>query len=328
MKLIECVPNFSEGRNSTTINAIADSIRKIENVSLLNIDSGFDANRTVYTFIGSPEAVIEAAFTAIKTATEKIDMQHQKGAHPRMGACDVCPLIPIKNISLKEVNAFALALSKRVGKELNIPVYSYEFSSNYPHRKRLEQIRKGEYEGFAEKMQQSDWKPDFGPHTFNEKSGATVIGARNFLIAYNINLTTQDVSIAKKIAGCIRESGYKDDGIQKAGIFRNLKAIGWYMDEFECAQVSTNITDFHTTPIIEVFDKVTSLARHFNTDTNGSELVGLIPKEALLMAKNIVCPDIVDEKKALGHITSYLGFDRVKKFSLNERILEYKAGIK
>lgn len=327
MKLIECVPNFSEGQNQETIEAIAESIRSVQHVSLLNVDPGADANRTVYTFIGTPEAVIEAAFNAIQTASEKINMQHQTGAHPRIGACDVCPLIPIQNISIEETNTFALALSKRVGEKLNIPVYLYEYSSNTAHRKKLEQIRKGEYENFAEKITHPEWKPNFGPQTFNQKSGAVVIGARNFLIAYNINLTTSDVSIAKQIAERIRESGYTENGVQKKGFFKGLKAIGWYMNKFNCVQVSTNITDFRTAPIFDVFDKVMHLAHTFNCDVNGSELVGLIPKKALLNAGEIICPDVLDEIKILERVSAHLGLHSVKQFSIQEQILEYKAGI-
>jgi glutamate formiminotransferase/formiminotetrahydrofolate cyclodeaminase len=304
--ILECVPNFSEGRDQNIIDAIGTSIKKISGIKLLHVDSGYDANRTVYTFAGQPYAVIDAAFQAIQTASELIDMRHQHGVHPRMGACDVCPLIPVRNISIEATVELSRQLGKRVG-ELGIPVYLYEFSATHHERKNLAYLRNGEYEGIEQKILLPEWKPDFGPQVFNEKSGMMALGARKFLIAYNINLKTKDVSIAKQIAKRIRESGTgKEKGLLKA-----IRAIGWYMEEFHCAQVSCNITDFEQTSLKELFDTVKKLANEYGTDVKGSELIGLIPEKALT-------DGFSSPEEAIHH----LGLNVKEHFDINERVLE------
>lgn len=283
-RLIEAVPNFSEGKDVKVIDAIVDSIISVSGVKLLHVDRGESANRTVFTFAGSPENVVEASFRSAKIASELIDMRLHKGTHPRLGALDVMPLVPISGVTLEECAEYALKLAARIGNELHVPVYCYESASKLPYRTRLEQVRKGEYEGLAEKMKLPEWKPDFGPSTFNAKSGAFIVGARPFLLAYNINLATPDESIAKKIAAIIRESGRVENGIQISGKFKTVKAIGWYVPEFECAQVSTNLTNLKQTGVHEVYEEVCKLAKEFGTSVTGSELIGLTPRFALLDA--------------------------------------------
>ena len=310
-QLIECVPNFSEGRNQQTIDAIADAIKSVANVKLMNIDVGIDANRTVYTFAGKPQAVLEAAYQAIKTAGERIDMRVHKGEHPRMGACDVCPLIPLQNITMDEVVEFSKQLGKRIA-SLGIPVYLYEYSATTLLRKNLAYLRKGEYEAIAEKIKSAEWKPDFGKQQFNPKFGMMALGARKFLIAYNINLKTKDESIAKEIAKKIREIRNKDDGSYLSDLFQHVKAIGWFIEVFDCAQISTNITDIDASPIIEVFTEIKKIAKANGVETNGSELIGLIPQKALQH-------EIMSTDEAI----EYLGLTAVKPFSKEANIIEY-----
>ncbi len=328
-QIIECVPNFSEGADNATIKAIATQIRKIKGVRLLHIDSGIAANRTVYTFIGKPLSVLEAAFQAIKTASQLIDMQTQKGEHPRIGACDVCPLIPIQNISMDEVKELSHQLAARIGKELNIPIYLYEESAQKEERKLLANIRKGEYEGLAKKMKDSNWIPDYGSKNFNAKSGATVVGARNFLIAYNFNLATADEKIASEIAAEIREKGRyigkneKGEKVFKAGKFKSLRAIGWFINDFGIAQVSCNFTNYHITPIHLVYEEIKRLALNYNTELTGSELIGLIPKEALIMAANFYDAALVDETKQIELAIERLGLDQLNDFTPESRIIDH-----
>jgi glutamate formiminotransferase len=310
-QLIECVPNFSEGRNQQTIDAIADAIKSVANVKLMNIDVGIDANRTVYTFAGKPQAVLEAAYQAIKTAGERIDMRVHKGEHPRMGACDVCPLIPLQNITMDEVVELSKQLGKRLA-SLGIPVYLYEYSATTLLRKNLAYLRKGEYEAIAEKIKSAEWKPDFGKQQFNPKFGMMALGARKFLIAYNINLKTKDESIAKEIAKKIREIRNKDDGSYLSDLFQHVKAIGWFMEAFDCAQISTNITDIDASPVIEVFTEIKKIAKANGVETNGSELIGLIPQKALQH-------EIMSTDEAI----EYLGLTAVKPFSKEANIIEY-----
>jgi glutamate formiminotransferase len=310
-QLIECVPNFSEGRNQQTIDAIADAIKSVANVKLMNIDVGIDANRTVYTFAGKPQAVLEAAYQAIKTAGERIDMRLHKGEHPRMGACDVCPLIPLQNITMDEVVEFSKQLGKRIA-SLGIPVYLYEYSATTLLRKNLAYLRKGEYEAIAEKIKSAEWKPDFGKQQFNPKFGMMALGARKFLIAYNINLKTKDESIAKEIAKKIREIRNKDDGSYLSDLFQHVKAIGWFIEVFDCAQISTNITDIDASPIIEVFTEIKKIAKANGVETNGSELIGLIPQKALQ-----------HEIMSIDEAIEYLGLTAVKPFSKEANIIEY-----
>ncbi len=269
-KIIECVPNFSEGRDLEVIRQITAAIESVEGISLLNVDPGASTNRTVVTFAGEPEAAVEAAFRGIQKAAELIDMSKQKGAHPRMGATDVCPFIPVSNVSWEEAIACANELGKRVGDELKIPVYLYEKAAKDPARSNLSIIRAGEYEGFFEKIKEPAWKPDFGPAVFNEKSGATVIGAREFLVAYNVNLNTRAVRRATSVAFDVRENGRvkTEDGtpqgkkvldangepVRVPGMLKHVKAIGWYVEEYGMAQVSMNLTNLEETPLHAAFD--------------------------------------------------------------------------
>ena len=310
-QLIECVANFSEGRNQQTIDAIANAITNISGVRLMNIDIGFDANRTVYTFAGTPQAVLEAAYQAIKTADEGIDMRVHKGEHPRMGACDVCPLIPLQNITMDDVVELSKQLGKRIA-SLDIPVYLYEYSATTLLRKNLAYLRKGEYEAIEEKIKLPKWKPDFGEQKFNPSFGMMALGARKFLIAYNINLKTKDESIAKDIAKKIREIRNKNDNSYLSDLFRHVKAIGWFMEAFDCAQISTNITDIDASPVIEVFTEIKKMAKENGVETNGSELIGLIPQKALQ-----------HEIMHLDEAIDYLGLNAVKPFSKEKNILEY-----
>ncbi|PIU58183.1 MAG: glutamate formimidoyltransferase [Deltaproteobacteria bacterium CG07_land_8_20_14_0_80_38_7] len=297
MKLVECVPNFSEGRDHNILDAIAAEIKKVSNVKLLDIDSGSATNRTVFTFAGAPEEVVEAAFLAIKKASELIDMRKHKGAHPRMGATDVCPFIPISDVTMEECVELAKKLGKQVGDELGIPIYLYENAATTLKRKNLADVRSGEYEALSEKLKKAEWKPNFGPTKFNAKSGATAISARPFLIAYNVNLNTNDVKTAKQIAFAIREKGTikrDQDGnkmtdkqgntLYEPGLFTHCKATGWLIPEYKCAQITINLTDFTITPMHEVFDACCQEAEKYGVRVTGSEIVGLVPKQAMIDA--------------------------------------------
>ncbi len=319
-KILECVPNFSEGQNSSVIQGIANAISKIENVKLLDIDSGFHAHRTVYTFAGEPHAVIEAAFQAIKKASETIDMRIHKGTHPRIAACDVCPLIPVSGVSMDEAVEYANQLGKRVAEELNIPVYLYENAATKPERKNLAWLRKGEYEGLEQKLKQSDFEPDFGTADFNPKSGIAIIGARPFLIAYNVNLATKDVAIAKQIASRIREKS--ETGLP------NVKAIGWYIDEFDKIQVSTNITDYTVTPVYKVFEAIKNEALALGTEVTGSELVGMIPLKAIAecgehFLKINHMNHHLPHSELVAYGASFLNLNEVKSFEADKKVIEY-----
>ena len=298
--IIECVPNFSEGRRPDVIEAIAQSIRQVNGVKLLDVDPGKGTNRTVMTMAGPPESVIEGAFQAIKTAASLIDMRTHHGEHPRMGATDVCPLIPISGITMEETAAFAHKLAKRVGDELGIPIYMYEAAATRPERKNLATIRAGEYEGFSAKMLEADWHPDYGPATFNPGAGATVIGARDFLIAYNVNLNTRSERKANSVAFDIREKGrilrkgnpvtgeiIRDDlgePLREEGLCKGVKAIGWYIAEYGVAQVSMNITNINQTSLHQAFDACVQSATSRGLRVTGSELVGLVPLQVMLDA--------------------------------------------
>ncbi len=332
MEIIECVPNISEGKDEKTITNIANVIRNVEGVHLLNIDSGKDANRTVYTFVGFPEAVLEAAFQIYKYAVTHISMENHKGKHPRMGIVDVCPLIPIRNTNIEKVVEYANKLAYRVGTELEIPVYLYEANATQSYRTRLEQIRAGEYEKFAQKIQLYDWKPDYGPQCFNPITGVTAIGARNYLIAYNVNLSTKNVEIAKNIAAQIRESGgsYTDpQGIKhtkKPGLLQGVKSIGWYIDDFDMVQVSTNITNFKIIGLARVYEEVQKLAQEYGIDVCGSELIGLVPHDALLEAgMYFQHKHHIVNKDALESVVEYLGLNTIKSFDKHKQILEFVA---
>ena len=333
-QIIECVPNFSEGVDASIINSIASEIAGVANVKLLNIDPGKGANRTVITFAGEPESVIEAAFLAIKKAGELIDMRTQKGTHPRMGATDVCPLIPISNISMDETVAYANKLAKRVGEELGIPVYLYEYSHPDINRNNLSIIREGEYEGFFDKIKLPSWHPDFGPAEMDAKRGATVIGARDLLVAYNINLDTTSTQIAHDIALNVRESGriVKDATGNKAkipGTLKKVKAIGWYIEEYGKAQVSMNLTNINITPVHKVFEEVCNQAVARSVKVTGSELIGMIPLNALLDAgryflRKQQLPLNINDEELIAVAVKYMGLDELAQFDAAKRIIEYQ----
>ena len=348
-KIIECVPNFSEGTDQTKINSIVSSIKSIQGVTVLDCDPGLDTNRTVVTFVGEPERVIEAAFQGIKCASELIDMSQHKGTHPRIGATDVCPIIPVNGISIDECIEYSIILAKKVSLELNIPVYLYEKSAIFPSRKNLASIREGEYEGLEQKLKDKNWKPDFGPTKFNKSAGATVIGCREFLIAYNINLNTTDKRLATDIAFEIREVGrskrkknpkssnlldgeiirHKDGSpIKVPGKFKYIKAIGWYVSEYNRAQISINFTNYKISPIYEVFDAVCELAIRRGLRVTGSELVGLIPKSAIIDAGKYYLKKQgrslgISESDILKCAVQSLGLDDLFEFNPKEKIIEF-----
>lgn len=331
--LIECVPNFSEGRDPAKIREITDQIESVEGVRLLDVDPGKATNRTVVTFVGNPEAVIEAAFRAIKKAGEVIDMHHHTGEHPRMGATDVCPLIPVSGISMEQTAAYAKKLGERVGNELGIPVYLYEHAQSNPARKNLSVIRGGEYEGFFKKIKQPEWKPDFGPDEFPASTGATVIGAREFLVAYNVNLNTTSVRRANAVAFDIREAGRKvkdENGneVVKPGKLKAVKAIGWFIEEYGIAQVSINLTNISITPVHMAFDECVKSADSRGLRVTGSELVGLIPLQALLDAGKYFLNKQkrsvgVSEEELIRLAVKSLGLDELSPFDPNKKIIEY-----
>ena len=279
-KIVECVPNFSEGRDAAKIKAIADAVQSVPGVKLLHVDSGADVHRTVVTFIGTPEAVAEAAFRAIAKAAEVIDMRRHRGEHPRLGATDVCPFVPVEGVTLDQCAELARKVGRRVGDELGISVYFYEAASSDPRRKNLADVRRGQYEGLPKKLSDAGWKPDCGPARFNARSGATVIGAREFLIAYNINLNTRDKAAAADIAAQLRETGRAG----RAGEFKFCKAIGWYVEQYGRAQISMNLTNYHVTPPHVVLERARQLAANRGLAVTGSEIIGMIPYAALLDA--------------------------------------------
>jgi len=332
-QIIECVPNFSEGIDQEIIQNITGEIGSVAGVKLLNVDPGRDANRTVVTFAGEPEAVIEAAFRAIKIAGELIDMSTQKGTHPRMGATDVCPLIPVSNITLDEVIVYAERLARRVGEELEIPVYLYEDSQPDKKRSNLAAIRAGEYEGFFKKIKLPAWKPDFGPAEMDAKRGATVIGARDFLIAYNINLNTSSTHIANEIAQDVRETGkiiINENGKERIpGTLKYVKAIGWYMEEYGKAQVSMNLTNISATPIHKVFDEVCAKAADHGVDVTGSELIGMIPLSAMTNAGRYFLQKqgityVTNEFKLIDAAIHAMGLNELATFDPQKKIIEYQ----
>jgi glutamate formiminotransferase/formiminotetrahydrofolate cyclodeaminase len=328
LKLIECVPNFSEGQNEDTIKKIADAITSVGGVALLHVDANKAANRTVMTFAGHPQHVLEAAFRAIKLASELIDMSKHKGKHPRMGAVDVCPFIPISDVTFEECNSFVLSLAERVGNLLKIPIILYEKSATRRHRKNLADIRQGEYEKWDAKISHPDWNPDFGPSIFNTKSGITAMGVRDFLIAYNINLDTLDLDIAKDIASRLRESGFSSDQngikVKVPGLLKSVKAIAWYIEDFQKVQISTNLTDFRHTGLLQVFNTVKFLSLAHNIKVTGSELVGLVPKDALISDANEIPNGAksLSEDNKIDLMIKYLNLNDVKHFSKNDHILE------
>ncbi len=346
-RIIECVPNFSEGRDLAVIKQITDTIEKVEGVKLLDVDPGEATNRTVVTFVGAPEVVVEAAFQAVKKAAELIDMRHHHGAHPRMGATDVCPLVPVAGITLEECAELARQLGKRIGDELGIPVYAYEAAAFTPERKNLAICRKGEYEALSKRFGVKEENPDFGPTVWNEstaKSGATAVGARDFLIAVNYNLNSTSTRRANAIAFDVREKGrpkreggspvgkvMKDENgndIMIPGTLKGTKAIGWYIDEYGIAQVSMNITDIKTTPLHVAFDEVCRCAANRGLRVTGTEIVGLVPKSTLIEAgkyflrKQQRSVGIHDEEIIKIAVKS-MGLDDLKPFNPKEKVIEY-----
>lgn len=343
-QLIECVPNFSEGNDLGIINQITAEIEATEGVKLLNVDPGKATNRTVVTFVGTPNAVVEAAFKAIKKAGELIDMRKHKGEHPRMGATDVCPFIPISNISMEETAQYAQQLAQKVGSELNLPVYLYEEAQADKKRSNLSVIRAGEYEGFFKKIKDPNWKPDFGPNEFDALRGATVIGARDFLVAYNVNLNTTSTRRANSIAFDVREAGrVKREGdpitgkivtdehgnpVSIPGTLKAVKAIGWYIEEYGIAQISMNLTNINITPVHVAFDEVCKKANERGIRVTGSEIVGLIPLKAMLDAGKYFLEKQqrstgVSEKELIKIAVKSMGLDELSPFNPSERIIEY-----
>jgi glutamate formiminotransferase/formiminotetrahydrofolate cyclodeaminase len=344
-KLIECVPNFSEGRDTYVIRQITDAIESVEGVSLLDVDPGASTNRTVVTFVGGPDAVTEAAFRGIKKAAELIDMRKHKGAHPRMGATDVCPFIPVSNVSWEETIACANRLAKRVGDELNIPVYLYEKAAKDMVRSNLSIIRAGEYEGFFEKIKQPEWKPDFGPALFNEKSGAAVIGARDFLVAYNVNLNTKAVRRANSVAFDVREQGRiktengtpygkpildaNGDPVRIPGMLKHVKAIGWFVKEYGIAQVSMNLTNIEETPLHLAFDACVEAAAKRGLRVTGSEIVGMVPKKCLVDGGRYFLgkqqwSQGASEEELIDIAVRSMGLSELKPFDPKEKVIEFK----
>ena len=344
-KIVECVPNFSEGRDLEVIRQITSAIESVDGVSLLNVDPGASTNRTVVTFAGPPEPVVEAAFRGIQKAAELIDMRKHTGAHPRMGATDVCPFIPVSNVSWDEAIDCAKQLGKRVGEQLKIPVYLYEKAASDPARSNLSIIRAGEYEGFFEKIKDPAWKPDFGPPIFNEKAGATVIGAREFLVAYNVNLNTRAVRRATSVAFDVRENGRvktedgtpagkplldeKGEPLREPGMLKHVKAIGWYVEEYGMAQVSMNLTNLEATPLHAAFDACVESATKRGLRVTGSEIVGMLPKKCLVDAGRYFLrkqkwSEGASEEELIDVAIRSMGLGELKPFDPKEKIIEFK----
>ena len=346
-KLVECVPNISEGNDESVINKIVETVKKYPGVKLLNVDPGKATNRTVITFVGDADIIVDAAFKLISKAKELIDMRKHIGEHPRMGAVDVCPLIPISGISMEETVDLAHKLSERVGNELSIPVYCYEYAAKEDKRKNLANCRAGEYEGLENKFKDSMWKPDYGPSKFNDevkKSGATAISARDFLVAYNVNLNTTSTRRANAVAFDLREAGRikreggkltgkiikdkKGNPKRTPGYFKNLKGIGWFIDEYGIAQISYNITNINTTPLHEVFDKTCERAQIRGMRVTGSELIGLVPKKVLIEAGKYFLTkqkrsNAIPESEIIHIAVKSLGLDELAPFDPKSRIIEY-----
>ena len=334
-RIVECVPNFSEGRNIKVINAIAGAISGVAGVKFISAEPDKDYNRTVVTFVGDPAAVVEGAFQGTRKAAELIDMAHHAGAHPRIGATDVVPFVPVAGVAMADCVQLAREFGKRTGDELGIPVYLYEEAATRPERRNLSTIRKGEYEGLAEKLRDPAWAPDFGPAQFNAKSGATVAGARMFLIAYNVNLDTNDVAIASEIAFRIRESGrVKKDPQGKPvldaqgqkvtipGTLRAVKAMGVLLEAHNIAQVSINLVNYHLTPPHAAFEEVKKQAATLGVKATGSEIVGVTPREALLMAGSFYAPGAPSEKEQLEAAVASLGLSQLEPFDARKKIIE------
>ncbi|HEY2799536.1 MAG TPA: glutamate formimidoyltransferase [Chthoniobacterales bacterium] len=344
-KLIECVPNFSEGRDLNVIRQITAAIESVDGVTLLDVDPGASTNRTVVTFVGSPEAIVEGAFRGVQKAAELIDMRKQTGAHPRMGATDVCPFVPVSGVSWEKAIACAKSLGKRVGEELKIPVYLYERAASSPERWNLSVIRAGEYEGFFEKIKEPAWKPDFGPAVFNERSGATVIGARDFLVAYNANLNTRSTRRATSVAFDVREAGRvktengkptgkkildeKGEPVREPGMLKHTKAIGWFVEEYGIAQVSMNLTNIEETPLHLAFDACVESAAKRGMRVTGSEVVGMLPKKCLVDAGRYFLrkqqwSEGAAEEELIDLAIRSMGLSELRPFDPKEKVIEFK----
>ncbi len=347
-KIVECVPNFSEGRDKAVLDKIVAAIESVEGSKVVDVDMGADTNRTVLTFFGTPESMAESAFLAVKTSSELIDMTGHKGAHPRFGATDVCPFIPVSGVTMKDCVEISKKVGKRIGKELGFPVYLYEESASTKERKSLAYVRTGEYEGLKKKFKDPKMKPDFGPAKFVPKFGAMACGAREFLIAYNVNLNTKDKKLASDIALDIREKGrvkrdksptqfYRDGEIIRGekgekttipGKFDYCRAIGWYIDEYAQAQISINLTNYKKTPIHKVFDEVCEQAGKRGLRVTGSEIVGLVPKAAMVAAgrhylKKQLKPTGLPERELIGVAVKSMGLRDLSSFELDEKVIEY-----
>jgi glutamate formiminotransferase/formiminotetrahydrofolate cyclodeaminase len=344
-QLIECVPNFSEGNNMDIIKQITNEIESVEGVSLLDVDPGQATNRTVVTMVGTPDEVCEAAFLAVKKASQLIDMRHHKGAHPRFGATDVCPLVPVAGITMEETVEYARKLAKRLGDELNIPIYCYENAALIDERRNLAVCRSGEYEGLKDKLSKPEWKPDFGPSEFNAKAGATAVGARDFLVAYNVNLNTTSTRRANAIAFDVREKGRplregdpitgkqvldeKGNKVWIPGSLKAVKAIGWFIDEYGVAQISMNLTNISITPVHIAYDEVFKKALERGVRVTGSELVGLIPLQAMIDAGKYFLKKQnrsvgIPEREIIKIAVKSLGLNDLYEFKPEEKIIEYK----
>ncbi len=336
-RIVECVPNFSEGRNIKVINAIGGAITSVEKVKFISAEPDKDYNRTVMTFIGEPAAVVEAAFLATRKASELIDMREHKGEHPRLGATDVVPFVPVSGVSMKDCVKLANEFGRRVGEELAIPVYLYEEAATRPERKNLATIRKGEYEGLAQKLRDPQWKPDFGPAEVNPRSGGLVAGARMFLIAYNVNLNGDSVQVATQIAQRVRESGaVKLDArgnpvldaqgkkVYQPGALKAVKAMGVLLETHNIAQVSMNLVNYHITPPHVAFEETKKLATALGVEVSGSEIVGVTPKEALLVAGRYYAPNAQTEEELIEAAVEALGLSSLDHFDPAKKIIEYQ----
>jgi glutamate formiminotransferase/formiminotetrahydrofolate cyclodeaminase len=332
-RILECVPNFSEGKDMGVIKQITDVIESVEGVKLLDVDPGKDTNRTVVTFVGTPEGVCEAAFRAVKKASEVIDMSKHHGAHPRMGATDVCPFIPVSGITMEETADLARKVAERIGRELKIPVYCYENAALEDNRRNLANCRSGEYEGLKKKLADPEWKPDFGPAVFNKRSGATAVGARDFLVAFNVNLNSTSIRRANAIAFDIREKGRKvknekGEEVTIPGTLKAVKAIGWFIEEYGIAQISMNLTNISVTPVHLAFDEVCRKAYTRGVRVTGSELVGLIPLKAILDAGRYFLEKQqrstgVSDNELIKIAIKSLGLSDINTFKPEEKIIEF-----
>ncbi|HRI46307.1 MAG TPA: glutamate formimidoyltransferase [Ignavibacteriaceae bacterium] len=336
MKIIECVPNFSEGKNESTFELLKESVKSIEGAKLLSLEPDADYNRVVVTLAGDEKGILEAAISICKSASENIDMRSHKGEHPRLGAIDVVPFVPVKNVSMDDCVAISEEFGKRIANELNLPVYLYEEAAKFPTRRNLSDIRKGEYEGLKEKLLNSDWAPDFGNPEFNEKLGALVTGARFFLVAYNVNINSTDVNFSKEIAEVLRESGrpkrdadgkivkLNGETVREIGKLKAVKGMGVKLEKYGITQVSMNLTNYQTTPIHVAYEAAKEEAKKLSVDVNGSEIVGLVPLEALLQAGNYYSEGKYSDEDSLVELAiEKLGLSTLNPFIKNEKIIDY-----